>query len=112
MIKKIAVIVVVMLVTITSIFSIASAEEKKMTSEEQQQMVQQQMQMMGPMFGQMMKAMMEAELDVLSNPATADKLASFTKNYYDALIKKGFSKEEALHIAMAVGVPSLGTMQK
>jgi hypothetical protein len=74
--------------------------------------MQQTMQMMTPMFGQVIKAMMEAQLEVLASPATAEKLASYTKNYYEALIKKGFSKEDALRIAMTVGFPTLSTMQK
>src|SRR3989449_10813222 len=48
--------------------------------------------MMGPMMGQMMEAMMEGMLRVMARPENADRLATFTKNYYDALIRKGFTK--------------------
>lgn len=106
--KKVILIIAVILM----VWGVAIAEEKKMTPEETQAQVQQTMQMMTPMFGQMMKVMMEAQLEVLANPASADKLASYTKNYYDALIKKGFSKEDALRIVLAVGFPALPTMQK
>ncbi|EKD28703.1 MAG: hypothetical protein ACD_79C00239G0003 [uncultured bacterium] len=37
-------------------------------------------------------------LNFLIKPDTAQKLAMFSKNYYDALIKSGFSKEDALDI--------------
>jgi len=90
----------------------AVAQEKKITPEEAQAIKQQTMQMMLPMFGEMMKATMEAQLEVLANPATTEKLASYAKNYYEALIKKGFSKDDALRIVMAIGFPSLPAMQK
>ena len=48
--------------------------------------------MMGPMMGQMMQSMMEGTLRVLAKPETADQLATFTRNYYDALIRN-----ESLH---------------
>jgi hypothetical protein len=60
----------------------------------------------------MMKMMIETQLEALSNPKTADELASFTKNYYNALIKKGFSKQEALNIATKVGFPTFPGMMK
>jgi hypothetical protein len=69
------------------------------------------MQMMGPMMGGMMTGMIDAVLGVMAKPETAEKLATFTKNYYDALIAKGFSKEEALRIVIAVGVPSVPSIK-
>ena len=75
-------------------------------------MYQQQLQMITPMYGYMAKAMMEAQLEVLANPATADKLATFTKNYYEALINKGFSRDEALKIAMTAGFPAFPAMSR
>ena len=62
---------------------------------------------MTPMMGQMMTAMMRSSLAVLSEPATTQQMATFSKNYFDALIAKGFTREEALQIVMAVGVPML-----
>ena len=65
-------------------------------------------QKMGPMMGMMMKGMMKAMLELFSEPETAERLATFTKNYYDALIKKGFTPEQALKIVIGQGMPSLG----
>ena len=107
MIKKICLCVLILLFA-----SVCLAQDQKMTPEQQQAMIQQQMNAMTPMFGQMMRVMMTAAFDVLSQPESAEKLASFTRNYYDALIKKGFSKDEALKIAMSVGMPSMPMMQK
>jgi hypothetical protein len=69
------------------------------------------MQMMGPMMGQMMEMMMESMLTVIARPETAQRLATFTKNYYDALIAKGFSKEEALEIVTSMGIPAVPAMK-
>jgi hypothetical protein len=107
MMKKICLCVLILLFA-----SVCLAQDEKMTPEQQQAMIQQQMNAMTPMFGQMMRVMMTATFDVLSQPESAEKLASFTRNYYDALIKKGFSKDEALKIAMSVGMPSMPMMQK
>jgi len=61
--------------------------------------------MMGPMMEQMMTAGMNATLRVLARPESAQQLATFVKNFYDALVTKGFSKEDALRIVAAVGMP-------
>ena len=61
--------------------------------------------MMGPMMEQMMTATMTATLRVLARPESAQQLATFVKNFYDALLEKGFSKEDAVRIVAAVGMP-------
>jgi len=66
------------------------------------------MNMMGPMMSRMAEATMAATLRALSRPEAAEQLATFSRNYYDALIRKGFTKEQALGIVMSVRVP-LGT---
>ena len=66
--------------------------------------------MMGPMMGQMMEAMMEGMLRVMAKPENIDRLATFTRNYYEALIRKGFTKDEALQIVVAAGIPRMPSM--
>ena len=61
---------------------------------------------MVPMFGRMAEVMIEAQLKYAALPETAERLATFKKNLYDALQRKGFSKAEALQIVMATGIPS------
>jgi hypothetical protein len=63
------------------------------------------MDMMGPTFGMMMEQMVEGLLRALERPATAERLATFTRNYYEALIARGFTDEQALRIVVAVGFP-------
>jgi hypothetical protein len=70
------------------------------------------MQQMGPMMAQMAASSLEGTLTTLAKPENAERLADFTKNYYDALIKRGFSKEQALQIVIAIGVPHAGTTQR
>jgi hypothetical protein len=66
------------------------------------------MEAMGPMMGQMMSSMLDGMLIVLAKPETAQRTATFSRNYYDALIAKGFSNEDALKIVMAHGIPMPG----
>ena len=59
---------------------------------------------MGPMYESMSQAMIEGTLKALEKPETIDRLARFARRYYDALIKQGFSKEEALEIVAGAGI--------
>lgn len=63
------------------------------------------LQQMGPMMAQMAALTLEGTFTALAKRENAERLADFTKNYYDALIKRGFTKEQALQIVMAVGIP-------
>ncbi len=65
--------------------------------------------MMGPMMSSMMASMMEGMLTVLAKPESADRLATFTRNYYEALLRKGFNEEQALRLTAAVGFPALAS---
>jgi hypothetical protein len=58
-----------------------------------------------PWVGQVAETVIGATLTVLARPETAERLAAFAKNYYDALVAKGFSADEALRIVLAHGVP-------
>ncbi|SRR5712692_632392 len=40
----------------------------------------------------------EARLAILTRPDVAEQLAKFTRNYFEALISKGFTRQEALQI--------------
>ena len=55
-------------------------------------------QMMGTL-----KVVMKGMLEIYSSPDMADAMASFYRNLYDALVKRGFTKEEALQIVIAQG---------
>ena len=53
--------------------------------------------------------MVQSLLDQLATPDTADKLAKFQRQYYDALIKQGFSHDDAMRIVAATGIPFMAS---
>ena len=59
--------------------------------------------------GQLVAVTMTARLAVLAKPETAQNLATFVRNLYDALIAKGFSKDEALKIVTAFSGTATGS---
>ena len=74
-------------------------EEQQIPTEQAQEMM---MQTMMPM---MIQAMFGAVLDFFSDPAVAEKEAIHARNFYEALIKRGYSKQEALAIVVGYGSP-------
>jgi len=62
---------------------------------------------MGPMYESMSQAMIEGTIKALEKPETIDRLARFARRYYDALIKQGFSKDEALQIVAGAGITGM-----
>ena len=64
-----------------------------------------QMPDMSAMYSQMMSAMFTE----LTRPERATQLAKFQRQYYEALIKEGFTKEESLNIVKATQLPFAGT---
>jgi hypothetical protein len=54
-----------------------------------------------PMVSQMYDHMMDAQLKFYSNPATIKQLAKINKDYYNALIKIGFSPHQAFKIVIS-----------
>lgn len=54
---------------------------------------------------------MDGYLDYFAQPETAKKLATFQKNYYDALIEKGFTKEQAFELVLRHGNPLADTVK-
>ena len=79
-------------------------EENKPTPQEFQDMSM----AMAPAFGMMAQNMMEGIYSGLAKPETAKKLAKFMRNYFDALVAEGFTKEEAFQIIKAFAIPSMG----
>ena len=59
---------------------------------------------MGPMYESMMQSMVEGTIKAFEKPETIERLARFSRRYYDALIKQGFTREEALQIVAGAGI--------
>ena len=51
-------------------------------------------------------AVLDAELKFAERPDTALRVASFKRNLYEALVKKGFSAEQAMQIVLNTPLPS------
>ncbi len=64
---------------------------------------------MGPMYESMMQAMIEGTLKAFEKPETIERLARFSRRYYEALMKQGFTKEEALQIVAGAGIAGMRT---
>jgi hypothetical protein len=64
---------------------------------------------MGPMYENMMQAMIEGTLKVYEKPETIERLARFSRRYYEALMKQGFTREEALQIVAGAGIAGMRT---
>jgi len=60
---------------------------------------------MGPMYETMTRAMVQGTLKALADSENVDRLATFIRNYYLALVRHGFAREEALQIVAGFGMP-------
>jgi hypothetical protein len=54
----------------------------------------------------MAEIQLEAQLKVAERPETAERIATFKKNLFDALRRKGFTAEQSLQILNATSLPS------
>jgi len=84
----------------------ASTPHQPPSAADMQKMMSAAMSGMVPVMGHMTEAMIEAQLSSAAQPQTAERIAAFKRNLYDALIKKGFAKSEALQIVIATGIPT------
>lgn len=81
-----------------------STWKKNPTPEETQKQMEQ---MMGPMMGMMMGQMIKGMAKTMAEPEVAENFATFTRQYYLALVNRGFTEEEAMRIVTSHGLPSL-----
>jgi hypothetical protein len=89
-------------------FLLAAAPRVLSAQEEQRDPdLQEQMERMAPLWRQMSVGVIEVTLQELSKKETADQLATFTRNFYESLLAKRFTKVEAIEIVKAVGIPLL-----
>ena len=80
----------------------SSSPMGKMPSPEEARRMMEEM--MAGVMGQMIEGMARS----MAKPEVAQNLAVFARNYYTALVKQGFTEEEALKIVTTSGIPSLG----
>ena len=82
------------------------------SSEQVQKMMESTMGMMVPLMGRMMDTMIEVMLQRGEDPATAKRVARFKRNLYDALVKEGFTPEQALQVMLNTGLPAATPQMK
>jgi len=103
-------VLIVALAVSTSPGFLSAQEDDRKAARDPAQM-QAQMEQMAPVLRQMALGTMDLALDVLSQKETADRLADFTRNFYEALRARRFTKVEALEIVKAVGIPALPALR-
>ena len=84
------------------------AKKKGPAPEELQRQVEA---MMGPMMGLMMGEMIKGMARTFADPEISQSFAAFSRNYYLALVERGFTEEEAMRIVASTGIPSLAGKQ-
>jgi predicted amidohydrolase YtcJ len=80
----------------------AAAQQPPPTSEPARQIVPATEAATGPLT----RAAIEAQLEVAARPETAERLAAFKRNLYEALLKKGFNGQDAMQIVIATPPPA------
>ncbi len=58
----------------------------------------------GGMYKSMMKSMMDAQIAYYKEPGKMAEIAKLNKQYFDALVKEGFTADQALKLAAASGL--------
>lgn len=81
--------------------ALAQATSEPMSPQEAQAMMQQ-------MFPNMIRMMYGTVLEIIADPETAEMEAAHARNLYNALLKEGFSEDEALSIVIGYGNPLQG----
>ena len=62
--------------------------------------------------GAMTEAAIEAQLNVAAKPETAERIATFKRNLYESLLKKGFNGLDAMQMVINTPLPSVSPSAK
>lgn len=65
---------------------------------------------MAPMYANMAKSVLNAQVDYYKQPGKIEELAKVNKQYFDALRKEGFTEDQALRIITTGGILSGATL--
>jgi hypothetical protein len=86
--------------------ALAHAQQpQKPTPEQMQSTMDASMVSMLPVLARTSEVLMETQLKLAERPETAERIATFKKNLFDALRKKGFTAEQSLQILNATAMP-------
>lgn len=113
--KRIALVVILSMITASSIAAEPRQDQSARPAVSHKQNVPSEQEMkkameatygaMVPIIERMADAIIESRLNAGAKPETANRIAAFNKNLYDALIRQGFSKDEALQIMVSTPLP-------
>ena len=96
-------------VVISALFGLSAfahaQQPQKPTPEQMQTMMDASMVSMLPMLARISEVQMETQLKLAERPETAERIATFKKNLFDALRKKGFTAEQSLQILNSTAMP-------
>lgn len=81
-------------------------QPQKPTPEQMQSMMDASMVSMLPMLARITEVQMETQLKMAERPETAERIATFKKNLFDALRRKGFTAEQSLQILNSTALPT------
>ena len=85
----------------------ALAQQSNPPSPEQvQQMMEATLGSMIPYMAKLVEAMIQSQLRVLARPESAAQMATYVRNFYNELVKQGFTEAQALQIASSLAVPN------
>jgi hypothetical protein len=84
----------------------------KPTPEQMQTTLDASMVSMLPMLARMSEVQMETQVKFAARPETAERIAAFKKNLFDALRSKGFTAEQAMQITNSTPMPAVATLGK
>lgn len=60
---------------------------------------------MQDMMTNMVRGMLLTSTETLANPVVAERIATFHRQYYDALVAEGFTGEQAMRLVANIGAP-------
>lgn len=104
--RIIALIVLCMLPALSLSAQPPAQPKQKPSPEEMQKAMEASMAMFVPVLVKMTEGIVDAKLEIAGKPETAERIATFKRNLYDALIRQGFTKDEALRMTINTGFPS------
>jgi hypothetical protein len=96
----------VLIAALFGLSALAHAQQpQKPTPEQMQSMMDASVVSMLPMMARISEVQMETQLKFAERPETAERIATFKKNLFDALRKKGFTAEQSLQILNSTALP-------
>ena len=94
------------LIATVSGLACAQANQAKPSPEEMKKMMEASMGAMAPAMARMTEAMIEVQLNAAAKPETAQRVAAFKRSLYEALLKSGFTQDQAMQITVSTPLPA------